>query len=282
MKDDKLLLNDGFGVNDVDLADDHPSKKFTSESLINQCSITKSFTAGAIAILVEQGKLAWDKPLKDYIPELEFADEYLTNNVTIVDLLSHRTGLPSPETFFQGTKVYYDNVTHDNMLKALKYFKPTSPFRTTMTYNNYIYIVVADLVTRLSGMDYKEFVKKYIFLPLGMSKATWLQKEFIPGSVTPHQLVLTKAEFLEEVAESKAFQKKHVKTITPVFEKVSGDGGLFACGSDMIKWVTCLMNDGKNTAGDVVIPHMDVLEKIHNADVYSRNNSGWSSLGYGI
>ncbi|KAJ2996218.1 hypothetical protein HDV02_006687 [Globomyces sp. JEL0801] len=239
------------------------------------------FTAGAIAILVEQGKLAWDKPLKDYIPELEFADEYLTNNVTIIDLLSHRTGLPSPEVFFQGTREYYDNVTHDNILKTLKYLKPTDPFRTTMIYNNYMYILVADLVTRLSGMDYKEFVNKHIFLPLGMTKSTWIEKDFIPGSVTPHKLVLTKTEFLEEVAESKVFQKKHVKTITPVFEKVSGDSGIFSCGSDMIKWVTCLMNDGKNSEGDIVIPHMDVLEKIHNPDEYCRENSGWSTLGYG-
>lgn len=162
---DQLVLAKGYGVRDI--ANQQP---VTEQTLFGIASNTKAFTAAALAMLVDQGKLSWDDKVIQHIPEFQLADPYVSREMTIRDLLSHRSGLGLgagdlliwPET---------DKSTAD-IIKALRFLKPASSFRSEYAYNNLMFVVAGEVVARVSGQSWQEFVEQQLFKPLGMSLTT--------------------------------------------------------------------------------------------------------------
>lgn len=164
IKDDKIVHSKGYGVTSVN------SKENT---LFAIASNSKAFTAAALAILVDEGKLGWNDKVVTHIPEFKMYDPYVTANFNIQDLLTHRSGLglgAEDLMFFPDGSDF----TIEDMLNSFQYQRPTSAFRTKFDYDNLLYVVAGEVIARVSGMNWAKFVETKIMMPLGMQRSAGL------------------------------------------------------------------------------------------------------------
>jgi CubicO group peptidase (beta-lactamase class C family) len=168
-----------WGVCDIDTG-----APVTTDTVFPICSVTKSFTATALALLVDDGKLEWDRPVREYLPDFRLCDLIATDQATVRDLLTHRTGLPRHD--WVKNDGHLDNA---GMLEALRYLEPSKPFRSTFQYNNLMYLVAGLVLERASGQRWEDFIRTRILLPLGMERATTSLEDMLaqhPDRAMPH------------------------------------------------------------------------------------------------
>ncbi|WP_035560559.1 serine hydrolase [Hymenobacter sp. IS2118] len=164
VKDGQVVLSKGYGVSS--LATKAPVDENT---LFGIASNTKAFTAAALGLLVEDGKMRWDDKVTDYIPEFRMYDPYVTAEFTVRDLLTHRSGLglgAGDLMFFPDSADF----TIKDVIHNLRYFKPVSSFRSKYDYDNNLYIVAGEVVARAAGQPWADFVEARLLKPLGMSR----------------------------------------------------------------------------------------------------------------
>jgi CubicO group peptidase (beta-lactamase class C family) len=130
-------------------------------------SITKSFTATGLALLVDEGKLDWDVPVREILPEFKLKDPIASEKCTLRDLLTHRTGLPPHD--WVHTPGHLDNT---GMMVALRYLEPSKEFRSTFQYQNLMYLVAGMVMERITGQRWEDFTRARILDPLGMTDTT--------------------------------------------------------------------------------------------------------------
>lgn len=156
--DGKVVFSEGFG-----LRDKKRRLKVTPRTLFPIASCTKTFTAISAAVLVDEGKLSWDKPVREYLSAPEFYDEYVTNHFTLRDLLAHRTGLP------QHYRMYFNrNLKLKEIMERLRFLEPSRGFRECFQYANLNYAIAAYLIEQAANLNWKNFIRKKIFDPLEM------------------------------------------------------------------------------------------------------------------
>jgi CubicO group peptidase (beta-lactamase class C family) len=153
----------GYGVRTLGKPD-----AVDAHTLFGIASNSKAFTAAAIAILVDEGKVGWDEPVTRYIPEFRMADPVVTQMMTVRDLLVHRSGL----ALGAGDLMEFPHTTHsvEDILHGLQYLKLERGFRTGYAYDNILYIVAGILIARVSGQSWEDFVTARLFVPLGMTE----------------------------------------------------------------------------------------------------------------
>jgi CubicO group peptidase (beta-lactamase class C family) len=178
VKDDKIVYAKGFGVKK--LGETNP---VDDKTLFAIGSSSKAFTAAALAMLVDEGKLKWDDAVISYLPEFELYDPYVTREMTIRDLLCHRSGLERGDFLWYGT-----DLSREEIIRRARYLKPSWSLRSRFGYQNLMYLTAGQVVARVSGMSWDDFVAKRIFTPLGMTTTGTSIKAFKPGSnvSTPH------------------------------------------------------------------------------------------------
>jgi CubicO group peptidase (beta-lactamase class C family) len=219
VKDDRVVYQRGFGTKHLgrnDPVDEH--------TVFTLASTTKAFTAMALGLLVEEGKLQWDDRVVKHIPEFRVADPYVTREVTIRDLLVHRTGLePMDILWMRG----FDTRTS---LEHLQHAKQVSSLRSTWAYNNVMYNVAAEVVARASGVTFQEFVTRRILAPLGMSDSLFT------GPELSKRANVTGAHLIEHgvVRETEPY-------LSP---DPLGAAGVQSSAADMAKWLRMLLNEG--------------------------------------
>lgn len=165
VKDGKVIHSKGYGLRSVD-----SDEKIDENTLFGIASNSKAFTAATLGILVDEGKLKWDDRVIDYIPEFRMYNSYVTEEFTIRDLLTHRSGLglgAGDLMFWPGS----NNFTMKDIIHNLRFLKPVSGFRTKYDYDNLLYMVAGEVVARVSGQSWEEFVEDRIMKPLGMNKS---------------------------------------------------------------------------------------------------------------
>lgn len=162
VRDGKVLAAKGYGVRELgkpELVDEN--------TVFDVASLSKSFTAAAIATLVDEGKMQWDDPVRRHLPAIEFPDPYRTANVTIRDLLAHRVGLEAGNFMFRFTN--YDTA---EVIRRMRFLEERQPFRTGMLYSNLGYAGAAEAAAHAAGMSFADLVRKRLVEPLGMSAAS--------------------------------------------------------------------------------------------------------------
>jgi len=184
VKDGKVALTKGYGVRR--LGEPAPVDE---QTLFGIASNTKAFTAAALAILVEDGKISWDDPVTKHLPGFQMYDPYVTREMTVRDLLTHRSGLglgAGDLLFFPPT-----TFTREEIVARLRYIKPATSFRSKYAYDNVLYLVAGQVVAAVSGKSWDDFIKERIFAPLGMTASNTSVKDLRPGGnfVSPHQKV---------------------------------------------------------------------------------------------
>lgn len=178
VKDDKAVLLKGYGLRDINKAD-----KVDENTLFAIASNTKAFTTASLAILVDEKKIAWNDKVSKYLPEFQMYDPWVTNELTIRDIVSHRVGLDT----FSGDLLWYDTTySTDEMLRRVRYLKPVSSFRSRYGYQNLMYIAAGRIVENVSGKPWAEFVRERILTPLGMNRTTTSVRDMKDNFAMPH------------------------------------------------------------------------------------------------
>ncbi|MCJ7588172.1 MAG: serine hydrolase [Candidatus Aminicenantes bacterium] len=229
---DKLVFAKGYGYRDYE-----KKLPFTPTTLCQIASNTKLFTAVAAGMLVDEGKLTWDKPVRDSVPSIQFYNNDLNNTVTLRDMLAHRTGITRHDTIW-----YKSDDTRKQLFDKVKYLEPQEPLRQTFLYNNLMYAAAGYIIELQSGKRWEEFVRDRIFKPLEMTSTVYSIAD-----------MLKQPDFGVPFTEKRdTFEIYKI----PYYEDI---GGVAPCGAiisniqDISRWLVALMNDGRY-GGKQVLP----------------------------
>src|SRR5947199_8869894 len=166
---DKLVFVKGYGYRDYE-----KKVPFTPTTLCQIASNSKLFTAVSTGMLVEEGKLTWDKPVRESVPTIQFYNDQLNNNVTLRDMLSHRTGVTRHDLIW-----FKSDFKRKDLFEKLKYLEPQQPMRETFLYNNLMFSAVGYIIELKSGKTWEEFVRERILRPLDMNSTTYTISEMV-------------------------------------------------------------------------------------------------------
>ena len=225
IKDGKVIHAKGYGVRSL-----KTKQKVDENTLFGIDSNSKAFTAAALGILIDEKKLSWDTKVVSIIPDFELYNPYVTQEFTIRDLLTHRSGLGLGAgdlmIFPNGT-----NFTLNDIIHNLRYLKPVSAFRTQYDYDNLLYIVAGEVVTRVSGMSWQAFIETRIMQPLQMNSSA---------------AGFRRLKDTSDVIDAHAPVDGVVKVIARDFsETADAAAGIYSNLTDMSKWVIMQMENGK-------------------------------------
>lgn len=231
VKDGKVVLQRGYGYRNLE-----KKLPMTPQTVQPIASITKSFTVTSLATLVRDGKLAWDKPVRDYLPDFKLHNDYATLHVTPRDLVTHRTGLPRHDFSWVGTKA-----TRDELYKRIQHMEPSAAPRTTFQYNNFMYMTAGYLGGKVAGGSWEDLVQKNVFDPLGMRSASFSVETLLKASdhATPYQY--------DEKEVPKATTHLSAQAMGPT-------GSINANAEDMGKYLRMLMSKGQFEGKTIINP----------------------------
>jgi CubicO group peptidase (beta-lactamase class C family) len=224
VKDGKVLTARGFGVRKVG-----ETTPVDGGTIFEIASNSKAFTAVALAMLVDEGKLAWDDPVIKHLPDFQMHDAYVTREMTIRDLLVHRSGLG----LGAGDLLWWPTTTFttDEIIARLRHVRPATSFRSGYAYDNLLYIVAGKIIAQKSGKSWGETVRERILKPLGMNATTvsLAENEGRPNLSSPHSMINGK------IAAVRAL---------PVANAV-GAVGINTNAEDIARWMAVLLDGGK-------------------------------------
>ena len=228
VKDGKVVLARGYGVRR--LGDPAP---VDAQTRFGIASNTKLFTATALALLVEEGKVEWDAPVIRYLPWFAMYDPYVTRELTVRDLLVHRSGLG----LGAGDLLWWPATTYDRkeIARRLRFVPPATSFRSAYAYDNVLYLVAGEVIEAVSGQPWEEFVRRRILQRVGMSHSDVRHSDATrPGNVaTPHA----------EVNDT-------VRPVAPfASDNTNPAGGIMSGAEDMAKWLLVQLDSGRVADG---------------------------------
>jgi len=231
VKDGKVVLAKGYGVRR--LGEPTPVDARTQFGI---ASNTKLFTASALATLVEAGKVEWDAPVIRYLPWFAMYDPFVTRELTVRDLLVHRSGLG----LGAGDLLWWPTSTYDRkeIARRLRYIRPSTSFRTAYAYDNVLYLVAGEVIEAVSGQSWEDYVRTHILEPLGMTHSdVRLSATGRAGNVaTPHA----------EVNDT-------VRPVAPFLsDNTDPAGGVVSGAEDIAKWLIVQLDSGRVAGGPAI------------------------------
>jgi len=242
VKDGQPVLVKGYGVTKLGT-----SEAVGPDTVFDIASLTKSFTAAAIATLVDEGKLDWDKPIRAYLPAVEFADPYLTANVTLRDLLSHRTGLRNNAAPFRG------HLTRPQIVALFKRLQTSEPFRARWVYSNIGYALAGEVAAAATGSSWEKLVTSRILEPLGLKRTTASFNALPPGG---------------NVAVGHVVVDGMQRAVPRGSERLStaAAGAVQSSARDLATWMVFQLGDGTFRGKRVI--SVDAMAEMHAPQVY--------------
>lgn len=231
VKDDSLVFAKGYGVLEAGT-----SRRADEHTRFAIGSTTKAMTSAMLAMLVDEGKLRWEDHVSQYIPELQLYDPWVTRELTIRDLLTHRTGLAGTDLFWAASWRY----SQAEIIHRLRYVPPTASFRSEWQYQNVMYALGGTVIERVAGVPWETFIRTRIFAPLGMTES-----EPLVSSIAGKQ----------NVAVPHALINDSVKVV-PVrsTDGVAPAGSVWSSVSDMSKWMRFILDSGRVGSKRLIAP----------------------------
>jgi len=224
VKDGKIVVAKGYGLRK--LGDATPVDEFT---LFGIGSNTKAFTTAALATLIDEGKLSWDDPVYQRLPGFVMYDPYVSHEMTIRDLLTHRSGMGLGE----GDLLFWPHSTYtrEEIIYKLRFMKPASSFRSHYAYDNLLYMTAGQIIPAVTGTSWDDYIRQRIFTPLGMNHSNVTNANIKPGDnvAFPHSRMDGKLQVI------------HFE----VLDNAGPAGAINSCAADMAKWVQLQLNRGK-------------------------------------
>lgn len=224
VKDGKIVITKGYGLRK--LGDSTPVDEFT---MFGIGSNTKAFTTAALATLVDEGKLSWDDPVYQRLPGFVMYDPYVSHEMTIRDLLTHRSGMGLGE----GDLLFWPHTTYSraDVIYRLRFMKPQSSFRSHYAYDNLLYMTAGQIIPAVTSTTWDDYVRQRIFGPLGMNHTNLSTTAYKSGDdyAYPHSRVDGKLQVIP-------FED---------LDNAGPAGAINSCAADMAKWVHLQLNRGK-------------------------------------
>lgn len=222
VKDGKIIFAKGYGTKELgknEVPDENTLYAIASNS--------KAFTAFAIGQLVDEGKLSWNDKVIEHLPWFRLSEPWMTEETTIRDLLSHRTGL---NTFSGDLSWYRSSLSAEELIKRIQYLKPVYPYRAGYGYSNVMFVTAGEVMRSVTGQSWGERITKEVFQPLGMSRSLYTSKglEKMGNFAMPHNLI----------------NKQHKPIQWEDWETIAAMGGIISSVKDMSQWMMLNLNRG--------------------------------------
>ncbi|MFN3918591.1 MAG: serine hydrolase [Flavobacteriales bacterium] len=273
VKNDSVVFAKAYGVKDVN----DKKSQVDANTLFSIASNTKVFTATALGMLVDEGKINWDDKVVDYLPYFKLYNPYVTESMTIRDLLSHRAGLAT----FSGDLIWYGSThSREEVVRRAKFLKPVSEFRTEFGYSNIMYLAAGMVVEKVSGKTWDDFVTEHILKPLNMNRTitTFSQLGKAENVALPHNTI----------------DDKNVPINYVNWDNIAPAGSIFSSVNDMASWLKLWLNKGSVNGTQILSedriyemwhPHMaKPVSKLSRSFWPSRHFTfyglGWESFDY--
>lgn len=267
VQDDKVVFAKGFGTSNL-----NTHAKVNKDTLFGIASNTKAFTSAALAKLIDEGKLSWDDRVIDHLPEFRLYDSYVTREMRIRDLLSHRSGLG----LGQGDLMIWPSTDKSiaDILAGLQYLKPASSFRSQYAYNNLMFVTAGEVVARVSGMSWNDYIEKNILQPLHMENS--------------------RAGFSRIPKSNKNWAIGHIPMdgkLNPFFvnylEDFRGAGAIASSVNDMSQWLLTQLAGGKMPSGEQLFSEKQQAQMWHPHITSMASKSAYEAYhqqfrGYGL
>ena len=235
-----VTLTRGYGRRELGRAD-----PVTPGTVFEIGSTTKAFTAAALALLVDEGRLSWDDRVIDHLPKFRMHDPWVTREMTIRDLLTHRSGLgPNAGDLMV---IPPNDFARSEMLAALRHFEPRSSFRTEFAYSNILYVAAGEVIESVSGMNWETFVKERLLEPAGMSRTL---------------TVIADRGRLRDRAQAHLRLGPPVQGMGPlevipegrgIAQAIAPAGGIISSADDLVRWVQVQLGRGRLEGRDGAI-----------------------------
>ncbi len=222
VKDGRVVLEKGYGVRDVrgqEPVDEHTLYAIASNS--------KAFTAAALAQQVDAGKLSWDDRVLDHLPWFRLYDEYVTQEMRVRDLLSHRSGLGT----YSGDLLWYGTpYSAEEVVRRARFLPQAYPFRSGYGYSNLMFIAAGEVLRAVSGQDWHDYVEARFFAPLGMDRSVTSTQDLarLGNVATPH----------------KYWSGENVPIEWYNWDAMGAAGGIISSAHDMARWITAQLAGG--------------------------------------
>ena len=258
VKDGKLLYAQGFGFRDV-----RAGLKVTPRTLFGIGSCSKAFTAVTMGLLIDEGKLDWGRPVRDYLPAFQLSDAMASEMMTPRDLVLHRTGLPRHD------KVWYKSpLSRKELFDRLRYLDFSRGIRDVYQYNNLMFMAAGVLVEAVAGMPWEDFARRRVLEPLGMSGTNFSVEDSRKSAdfACPYQTIGGEVQLIPFC---------NVDAIAPA-------GAINSSASDMARWI--LLNLNKGLYGEKLDRRLiseSVLAQIHTPQIMIPEEQKYDELFYG-
>lgn len=241
IKDGTIIHSKGYGLKSITTGD-----KVQADTNFGIASNSKAFTAAALAILVDEGKIKWDDKVITHIPEFKMYNDYVTNEFTIRDLLTHRSGLGLGAGDLMVWPDGHD-FTPKDIINNIQFLKPVADFRAKYDYDNLLYIIAGEVIERSSGKSWTEFITERLLEPIGMnnSAANWHLLKNKKNVIDPHVPIDGKLEVIERYTN-------------PIFDAAAG---IYSNVDDLTKWLQFNLDKGK-VNGKQIISEKQMKEMI--------------------
>ncbi|MBQ1391390.1 MAG: serine hydrolase [Firmicutes bacterium] len=276
VKDGETLFAGAIGTKD------HKEDPADGLTLYPIASCSKAFTATALGLLATEGKLDFDTPIREYMPDFRLNDDYATEHLTIRDFLSHRSGLPRHEFAWYGT-----GFSRPQLMRNLKYLPLNAPVRYRWQYSNFNYLIAGALIEAVSGMPFEEFLLNKLLKPLGMdhSKVYGADLRAAANRALPFDCAeeykmgeVKQIPYYESPAESEGEDGARVGDPT------AAAGCVVSCAEDMVRWLAFNLNRGK--AGDERLVSEELMDLIATPHMFLGGGDSFapqrSSESYGL
>ena len=228
VKDGKVVLAKGYGVRRLG-----EKAAVDSRTLFGIASNTKAFTATALGLLVEEGKIEWDGPVSRYLPWFEMWDPYVTREMTVRDLLVHRSGLG----LYAGDLLLWPETTYDRreIVRRLRFIRPATSFRSAYAYDNLLYLAAGEVIEAGGGRSWEDFITGRIFEKAGMASSRPRHSADVSGQniAMPHS----------------PREKRLTAVVIDENDNINPAGGILSCAEDMARWMLVHLNEGRLPEG---------------------------------
>lgn len=263
VKDNSVIYSKGFGTKEI-----KTDNAVNKNTLFAIGSISKSFTALSLGILVDEGKINWDDKVVNYLPYFEMYDPYVTANFTIRDLLTHRSGLKDVSG---GTLWYHSDLSRIDIIKNFKHLEPVSGFRDKPAYQNIMYMAAGEIVRKVAGQEWDSFLKERVFNKLKMSNSTSI------SSVRESSKNLAQPHIWNENYDKVSIKQEKM-------DNLAAAGSIYSTANEMNNYMRLLLNDGVFEQNTIV--SKEVLNEIFTPQtLYPIRNppfgNEFSSYGFG-
>lgn len=229
VKDGKVLLKKGYGIRELPVMRSGKAEAVDTQTLFAMASTTKAMTAACLGMLVDEGKLRWDDPVTDYLPDFQLYDPAVTRELRVRDLLIHNTGVGNADVLWGGMTIAPDDILH-----RMRLVKPAYSFRSGFIYQNIMYLAAGKVLEKVSGMPWPVFMRTRLFEPLGMRRTKALFSDVTDANrAKPHVSINDTIRSINSVKEE------------GLVDAVGPAGSVWTCADDVTAWMQCMLDSGR-------------------------------------